>query len=120
MGSSAVHEVCKRVAAVAGIEGFAGPVLQPLVRTPSMTRATPPTKVEKELVMKADRNIENDVRKAMTAAAGVLAHHSAAHAYELTPSLKNLLLSFVAGGGVVVLIAGVIIAVSGFDPVTRS
>merc|ERR1712066_1001834 len=86
----------------------------------SMTRATPLTKEEKELVIKEARFLENDVRKAMTVAAGVLAHHPAAHAVtEMTPSLRNLLGSFVAGGFVLALIAGVIIAVSGFDPVTR-
>merc|ERR1712187_652417 len=94
--------------------------LQPLVKMPAMTRGTPPTKEEKELIMKAERNIDSDVRKAMTVAAGVLAHHPAAHAVtEMTPSLRNLLGSFVAGGFVLALIAGVIIAVSGFDPVTR-
>merc|ERR1719230_904816 len=41
-----------------------GQFLQPLVKMQAMTRATPPTKEEKELVMKFDRNIENDVRKA--------------------------------------------------------
>merc|ERR1712187_1042717 len=49
--------------------------LRPLARTQSMTRATPLTKEEKALVMKEERTIENDVRKAMTVAAGVLAHH---------------------------------------------
>merc|ERR1712151_1342063 len=101
-------------------EALRGQFLQPLVRTQSMARATPPTREENELIMRAERNIDNDVRKAMTVAAGVLAHHPAAHAVtEMTPSLRNLLGSFVAGGFVLAIIAAAIIFVSGFDPVTR-
>ena len=38
----------------------------------------------------------------------------------VTPSLKNLLLSVLAGGVVLVGIAGAIVTVSGFDKVNRS
>jgi hypothetical protein len=38
----------------------------------------------------------------------------------VTPSLKNLLTSVVAGGAVVGLIFGAVSAVSAFDPVKRS
>lgn len=38
----------------------------------------------------------------------------------VSPSLKNFLLSIFAGGGVLVLILGAVIAVSNFDPVKRS
>lgn len=51
------------------------------------------------------------------AAAGGLAPLSA-HA-EVTPSLANLLNSVVAGGVVLAAIAGAVIAVSQFDPVSR-
>jgi len=39
---------------------------------------------------------------------------------EVTPSLKNLLSSVVAGGFVVAAIAGAVVAVSNFDPVDRA
>ncbi|KAK9697920.1 hypothetical protein RND81_08G069700 [Saponaria officinalis] len=42
-----------------------------------------------------------------------------AEAAELPPSLKNLLLSVVAGGVVLTAILGAVIAVSNFDPVKR-
>lgn len=51
-------------------------------------------------------------------AAGALAPLGA-HAAELTPSLQNLLNSVVAGGVVFGGIAGAVIAVSQFDPVSR-
>lgn len=38
----------------------------------------------------------------------------------VTPSLKNYLLSIVAGGVVLLAIGGAIIAVANFDPVKRS
>ncbi|WVZ12458.1 hypothetical protein V8G54_016988 [Vigna mungo] len=38
----------------------------------------------------------------------------------VTPSLKNFLLSIAAGGVVAVVIVGVVIGVSNFDPVKRS
>ncbi|KMT03615.1 hypothetical protein BVRB_8g192880 [Beta vulgaris subsp. vulgaris] len=43
-----------------------------------------------------------------------------AEAAELAPSLKNFLLSIVAGGTVLGAIVGVVIAVSNFDPVKRA
>lgn len=53
-----------------------------------------------------------------TAVAAALASPLAAHA-EVTPSLKNLLNSVIAGGVVVAAIVVAVTAVSGFDPVTR-
>lgn len=41
-------------------------------------------------------------------------------ASDLTPSLKNFLLSIAAGGVVLVVIIGAVIGVSNFDPVKRS
>lgn len=38
---------------------------------------------------------------------------------EITPSLKNLVQSVIAGGVVLVAIIVAVTAVSGFDPVTR-
>lgn len=60
-----------------------------------------------------------EIPAAVTAAAGaMLASPLAAHA-EVTPSLKNLINSVVAGGVVLLVIVGAVTAVSGFDPVTR-
>uniref|UniRef100_A0A7C8ZE13 Photosystem II n=1 Tax=Opuntia streptacantha TaxID=393608 RepID=A0A7C8ZE13_OPUST len=42
-----------------------------------------------------------------------------AEAAELTPSLKNFLLSIVAGGVVLGVLLGAVIAVANFDPVKR-
>lgn len=50
--------------------------------------------------------------------AAALASPLAAHA-EVTPSLKNLINSVVAGGVVLAVIVAAVTAVSGFDPVTR-
>jgi len=60
-----------------------------------------------------------EIPAAVTAAAGaMLASPLAAYA-EVTPSLKNLINSVIAGGVVLVAIVGAVTAVSGFDPVTR-
>ncbi|CAN1159716.1 hypothetical protein LINPERPRIM_LOCUS22129 [Linum perenne] len=43
-----------------------------------------------------------------------------AEAAEVSPSLKNFLLSIAAGGAVLTAIIGAIVGVSNFDPVKRS
>ncbi|CAN0839379.1 hypothetical protein LINGRAHAP2_LOCUS2560 [Linum grandiflorum] len=43
-----------------------------------------------------------------------------AQAAEVSPSLKNFLLSIAAGGTVLTAIIGAIVGVSNFDPVKRS
>merc|ERR1712187_588370 len=97
------------------LQASKGQFLRPLMKMESEMRALPPAEREK-LGMKLDR----DLLKAMTVAGGSLALPHAAHAATLTPSVKNLLLSTVAGGLVVFLIAAAVVAVATFDPIERS
>lgn len=55
----------------------------------------------------------------MVAAGAALANPLVAQAADVTPSLKNFLLSLVAGGTVLLGIAGAVTLVSTFDPVKR-
>merc|ERR1712087_892519 len=97
------------------IQASKGQFLRPLMKMESEIQALPPAEREK-LGMKIDR----DLLKAMTVAGGSLALPHAAHAATLTPSVKNLLKSSVAGGLVVFLIAAAVVAVATFDPIERS
>ncbi|RLN33412.1 uncharacterized protein C2845_PM03G16000 [Panicum miliaceum] len=54
------------------------------------------------------------------AVAAALMMPDVAEAAQLTPSLKNFLLSIVSGGVVLVAIVGAVVAVSNFDPVKRA
>ncbi|CAN6206450.1 unnamed protein product [Urochloa humidicola] len=54
------------------------------------------------------------------AMAAALVMPDVAEAAQLTPSLKNFLLSIVSGGVVLVAIVGAVVAVSNFDPVKRA
>ena len=51
--------------------------------------------------------------------AAMVAHPMYAEAANLSPSLKNLIGSLVAGGAVLAAIVGAVSAVSSFDPVAR-
>lgn len=78
-----------------------------------------------QLKVRASSSSENEkVLSGLTAAAMVaaLVIPEVAEAAQpgLSPSLKNFLLSIVAGGVVIGVIAGAVIAVSNFDPVRRS
>lgn len=55
----------------------------------------------------------------MTATVGTILASPLVASAEVTPSLKNLLNSVVAGGVVLAAIAAAITAVSSFDPVNR-
>lgn len=55
----------------------------------------------------------------VSGAAAALASPLAAEAATVTPSLKNFLLSLVAGATVLAAIAAGVTAVSSFDPVNR-
>merc|ERR1712078_983450 len=98
--------------AVQPMQASKGQFLKPLMKMESEIQALPPAEREK-LGMKIDR----DLLKAMTVAGGSLALPHAAHAATLTPSVKNLLQSTVAGGLVVFLIAAAVVAVATFDPI---
>merc|ERR1711862_606421 len=89
--------------------------LQPLMKMESRIRTLPPA-AQKEVAVMAER----DLLKAVTAAGGALAAPHAAHAATMTPSMANLLNSFLAGGAVVALLAAAVLAVATFDPVERS
>lgn len=55
----------------------------------------------------------------MTAAAGAMLASPLAAEAAVTPSLKNLLLSVVAGGTILFVIFGAVSVVAQFDPVSR-
>jgi hypothetical protein len=65
------------------------------------------------------KQLSLQVPAAVTAAAGAMLASPLAASAEVTPSLKNLINSVVAGGVVLVAIVVAVTAVSGFDPVTR-
>lgn len=67
----------------------------------------------------AERKLAIEIPVGVTAAAGAMLASPLAASAEVTPSLKNLINSVVAGGIVLVVIVGAVTAVSGFDPVTR-
>lgn len=60
-----------------------------------------------------------EIPAGVTAAAGAMLASPLAASAEVTPSLKNLINSVVAGGVVLVAIVVAVTAVSGFDPITR-
>ncbi|KAL9223939.1 hypothetical protein vseg_000022 [Gypsophila vaccaria] len=70
---------------------------------------------------KVEASLKEKAVTALTAAAltASMMVPDVAEAAELPPSLKNLLLSVVAGGVVLTAILGAVIAVSNFDPVKR-
>ena len=72
-----------------------------------------PIKVQASLKEKA---VSGLTAAALTAAMVV---PDVAEAAQLTPSLKNFLLSIVAGGVVLGVLLGAVIAVANFDPVKR-
>ena len=65
------------------------------------------------------KQLSLEIPAGVTAAAGAMLASPLAASAEVTPSLKNLINSVVAGGVVLVAIVVAVTAVSGFDPVTR-
>ncbi|KAL0327450.1 UNVERIFIED_CONTAM: hypothetical protein Scaly_0903200 [Sesamum calycinum] len=77
-------------------------------------------KAERRLV---EASLKEKAVAGMTAAAvavSMVVPEVAQAAEGVTPSLKNFLLSIVAGGVVLGVIAGAVVAVSNFDPVKRT
>mmetsp|Transcript_11962 Transcript_11962/g.12039 ORF Transcript_11962/g.12039 Transcript_11962/m.12039 type:complete len:111 (-) Transcript_11962:339-671(-) len=79
--------------------------------------------VSRKMVVRASAQKED--RRVAAVSAGVVAAAGAAMASPLmaeaavTPSLRNFLYSLLAGGFVLVALAGAVTAVSNFDPVNR-
>ena len=73
--------------------------------------------VEASLKEKAVRGL---TAVALTASMVIPDVAEAAGSSGLSPSLKNFLLSIVAGGVVLVVIVGAVVGVANFDPVKRS
>ncbi|CAO2822257.1 unnamed protein product [Amaranthus hypochondriacus] len=76
----------------------------------------------KSMGLKVQASLKEKAVTGVTAAALTVSMMTpdVAQAAELAPSLKNFLLSIVAGGVVLTAILGAIIAVSNFDPVKRT
>lgn len=73
---------------------------------------------DRPLSSRSAEKVEQKVQVAALTLAAALSQAGAAEA-AVTPSLKNLLLSVLAGGVVLAVIATAIIGVSSFDKVTR-
>ncbi|XP_009777048.1 uncharacterized protein [Nicotiana sylvestris] len=96
--------------------------LKPLPIRPSKNIATNPKPVATKFVVKAS-SLKEKVVTGLTAGvltASMVVPDVAQAADGVSPSLKNFLLSIVAGGAVLTAIIGAIIGVSNFDPVKRS
>ncbi|XP_009590812.1 uncharacterized protein LOC107767231 [Nicotiana tabacum] len=99
------------------IEAF----LKPLPIRPSKQIATNSKPIVAKFVVKA--SLKEKVVTGLTAGvltASMVVPDVAQAADGVSPSLKNFLLSIVAGGAVLTAIIGAIIGVSNFDPVKRS
>ncbi|XWS26622.1 hypothetical protein CRYUN_Cryun26dG0046800 [Craigia yunnanensis] len=94
---------------------------KPLSVKPS--RAVAITRPNGRLEVKASSSLKEKAVTGLTAAAlttSMVIPEVAQAAEGVTPSLKNFLLSLVAGGVVLAALVGAVIGVSNFDPVKRS
>ncbi|XP_022749958.1 uncharacterized protein LOC111299180 [Durio zibethinus] len=94
---------------------------KPLPVKPSWAVAT--TRPNGRLEVKASSSLKEKAVTGLTAAAlttSMVIPEVAQAADGVTPSLKNFLLSIVAGGVVLAALAGAVIGVANFDPVKRS
>ncbi|MCO5562329.1 hypothetical protein L7F22_015955 [Adiantum nelumboides] len=120
--STSLHKVCPSSSSISESRLHAR---HGLVCLPSSSKAFSPLKLVSNgsrLSMsaspKTEVNLAGPVALALLAAA-IIPDIAEAAAPGISPSLKNLLLSVVAGGVVLVAIGGVVAAVSTFDPVKR-
>ncbi|KAF8656596.1 hypothetical protein HU200_060659 [Digitaria exilis] len=104
------------VAAPLSVAGLRKPLGPAATFQPLQPRARPAARMAVRASMK------EKAAAGLTAAAmaTVLVLPDVAEAAQLTPSLKNFLLSIVSGGVVLVAIVGAVVAVSNFDPVKRT
>ncbi|XVE70687.1 hypothetical protein DITRI_Ditri10aG0090400 [Diplodiscus trichospermus] len=87
------------------------------------SRAVATTKHKARLEVKASSSLQEKAITGLTAAAlttSMMIPDVAQAADGVTPSLKNFLLSIVAGGVVLAVLVGAVIGVANFDPVKRS
>ncbi|XVE97920.1 hypothetical protein REPUB_Repub03eG0060500 [Reevesia pubescens] len=87
------------------------------------SRAVTTTRPNGRLEVKASYSLKEKAVTGMTAAAltaSMVIPDVVQAAEGVTPSLKNFLLSIVAGGVVLAALVGAVIGVSNFDPVKRS
>ncbi|XVE54008.1 hypothetical protein DITRI_Ditri03aG0048400 [Diplodiscus trichospermus] len=94
---------------------------KPLPVKPSRAVAT--TRPNGRLQVKASSSLKEKAVTGLTAAAlttSMVIPEVAQAADGVTPSLKNFLLSIVAGGVVLTVLVGAVIGVANFDPVKRS
>ncbi|KAK4422191.1 hypothetical protein Salat_1801400 [Sesamum alatum] len=88
-----------------------------------LKKAKPVSTDSKAKLRQVQASLKEKAVAGMTAAAvaaSMVVPEVAQAADSMTPSLKNFLLSIVAGGVVLVVIAGAVVAVSNFDPVKRT
>ncbi|XP_010273936.1 PREDICTED: uncharacterized protein LOC104609345 [Nelumbo nucifera] len=101
-----------------GSEAF----LKPLPVRPSKAMATTTSRAGSKLQVRAslkEKAVTGLTAAALTASM-VIPEVAEAAGSGITPSLKNFLLSIVAGGVVLSVIVGAVIGVANFDPVKRS
>uniref|UniRef100_A0A1D1XC20 Photosystem II reaction center X protein n=1 Tax=Anthurium amnicola TaxID=1678845 RepID=A0A1D1XC20_9ARAE len=105
----------RRPAGLAASDAFLRPARPPAGRLPA---SRPATRLQVRASMQ--EKAVTGLTAAALAAALVLPDVAEAAQPGISPSLKNFLLSIAAGGVVLVVILGAVIAVSNFDPVKRS
>ncbi|XVF48924.1 hypothetical protein PTKIN_Ptkin03bG0227400 [Pterospermum kingtungense] len=87
------------------------------------SRAVATTRPNGRLEVKASSSLKEKAVTGLTAAAlttSMIIPEVAQAAGGVTPSLKNFLVSIVAGGVVLAVLVGAVISVANFDPVKRS
>ncbi|CAH9065968.1 unnamed protein product [Cuscuta europaea] len=105
----------KRQPTGVAVASFLKPML-PAMQSKPIVASKPTGKFEVRASLK-DKAVTGLTAAALTAS--LVTPEVAEAADSISPSLKNFLLSIVAGGLVVAVIAGVVIGVSNFDPVKR-
>ncbi|CAK0784742.1 hypothetical protein CVIRNUC_007946 [Coccomyxa viridis] len=117
----AVAAIAPSAAQVAGArqsvvarKSFSGVAVLPKATRPSLCR------INRNINASAEKREQTlAMPAALTVAAGAALSSPLAAQAAVTPSLKNLINSVIAGGVVLVLIVAAVTAVSGFDPVAR-
>ncbi|RRT85546.1 hypothetical protein BHE74_00008682 [Ensete ventricosum] len=106
---------------LAGSDAFFQPLKLPVRRpTPAAAGRWRPRSQLKVRASSAKEKAMSGLATAALAAALLIPDVAEAAQPGVSPSLKNFLLSIVAGGVVLVVIVGAVVAVANFDPVKRS
>ncbi|XP_064967889.1 uncharacterized protein LOC135614439 [Musa acuminata AAA Group] len=101
-------------------DAFFQPLMLPVRPTPAAAGRWRPSSQRKVRASSAKEKAMSGLAAAALAAALVIPDVAEAAQPGVSPSLKNFLLSIVAGGVVLVVIVGAVVAVANFDPVKRS